>query len=114
MHHPWGFVPSRHMNSKGGEIFYRVDENRDRNRALRLEWVVKQHLDRAEDELGQLQGSGRLCVHPASVQGRTRGRGVSCFMECHKLLEHKKLSSRGVARSVSFSNYRAFQMTSTL
>ncbi len=39
------------MNSKGEEIFYRVNDDRDRHQ----EWVVKQHLDRAEHELEQLQ-----------------------------------------------------------
>ena len=55
MHYPWGFVSSQLMNSKGGEIFYRVNDDRDRKWARRLEWVVKQHLDRAEDELDQRQ-----------------------------------------------------------
>ena len=43
------------MDSKGEEITYRVDDDRDRIWARRLEWVVDQHLDRAEDELNQLQ-----------------------------------------------------------
>ncbi len=43
------------MNSKGEEIIYRVEEDRDQIWARRLEWVVDQHLDRAEDEQNQLQ-----------------------------------------------------------
>ncbi len=42
------------MNSKGEEITYRVEDNRDRTWARRLEWVDDQHLDRAEDEHNQL------------------------------------------------------------
>jgi hypothetical protein len=43
------------MNSKGEEIVYPVEDDRDRIWARRLEWVVDQHLDRAEDEQKQLQ-----------------------------------------------------------
>jgi hypothetical protein len=43
------------MNSKSGEIFNPFDDDRDRMWAWRLEWAIKQNLDRAEDELGQLQ-----------------------------------------------------------
>jgi hypothetical protein len=43
------------MNWKGDEIIYRVEDDRDRIWARRLEWVVDQHLDRAEDEQNQLQ-----------------------------------------------------------
>ena len=55
MHYPWGVVSSQLMNAKGEETFYRVDDDRHRKCARRLEWVVKQHLDRAEDELDQIQ-----------------------------------------------------------
>ena len=43
------------MTSKGEEIIYQVEDDRDRIWALRLEWVVDEHLDRAEDEQKQLQ-----------------------------------------------------------
>ncbi len=43
------------MNSKGEEIVYPVEDDQDRIWARRLEWVVDQHLDRAEDEQNQLQ-----------------------------------------------------------
>ena len=55
VHYPWGLVPSLLMNSKGEEIIYPVEDDRDRIWARRLEWVVDQHLDRAEDEQKQLQ-----------------------------------------------------------
>ncbi len=55
VHYPWGSVSSLLMNSKGEEIIYPVEDDRDRIWALRLEWVVDQHLDRAEDEQKQLQ-----------------------------------------------------------
>ena len=56
VNYPWGFVSSQLLDSKGEEIFYRVKDDRDRKWAKRLEWVVKEHMDRAEDELDQLQG----------------------------------------------------------
>ncbi len=43
------------MDSKGEEIIYPVEDDRDRIWARRLEWVVDQHLDRAKDEQNQLQ-----------------------------------------------------------
>ena len=55
VHYPLGSVSSLLMNSKGEEIIYPVEDDRDRIWARRLEWVVDQHLDRAEDEQKQLQ-----------------------------------------------------------
>jgi hypothetical protein len=55
VHYPWGSVSSLLMNSKGEEIIYPVEDDRDRIWARRFEWVVDQHLDRAEDEQNQLQ-----------------------------------------------------------
>ncbi len=55
VHYPWGSVSSLLMNSKGEEIIYPVEDYRNRIWARRLEWVVDQHLDRAEDEQNQLQ-----------------------------------------------------------
>jgi hypothetical protein len=57
LHYPWGSVSSLHMNSKGKEIIYRVDDDRDWIWARRLKWVVDQHLDRAEDEQSQPQSN---------------------------------------------------------
>ena len=50
----WRFVSTQLKNSKG-EIFYPVRDDRDREWASRLEWVVGEHLHRAEDDLDQLQ-----------------------------------------------------------
>ena len=55
VHYPLGSVSSLLMNSKGEEIVYPVEDDRDRIWARRLEWVVDQHLDRAEDEQNQPQ-----------------------------------------------------------
>lgn len=55
VYYPWGTVSSLLMTSKGEEIIYQVEDDRDRIWARRLEWVVDEHLDRAEDEQKQLQ-----------------------------------------------------------
>ena len=53
--YPYRFVSSLLKNSKGEEILFPVNDDRDRQWARRLDWVVERHLDRAEDELDQLQ-----------------------------------------------------------
>ena len=54
-HYPYRFVSSLLKNSKGDEILYPVNDDRDRQWARRLDWVVERHLDRAEDELEELR-----------------------------------------------------------
>ena len=53
-HYPCHFVSSLLKNSKGDEIIFPVNDDRDRQWARRLDWVVERHLDRAEDELEEL------------------------------------------------------------
>jgi hypothetical protein len=53
-HFPWRFV-STQLSNANGEIFYPVDDNRDRQWARRLEWVVEQHRDIAEDDLDAME-----------------------------------------------------------
>jgi hypothetical protein len=73
VHHYWGFVSSQLMNSKDEEILYRLNDDWDWKWALRLNWAIKQHLDRAEDELDQLQDDFEaILCQSQSVQGRTR------------------------------------------
>jgi hypothetical protein len=66
VHYPWVSVSPLLMISAGEEIIYRVDDDRDRIWARRLEWVVDQHLDRAEHEESQLQRDDfeASCVSP--------------------------------------------------
>ncbi len=45
---PWKFVSAQLKNSKGDEIFFPVNDERDREWARRLEWVVGKHRDLAE------------------------------------------------------------------
>ena len=53
-HYPYHFVSSLLKNSKGDEILFPVNDDRDRQWARRLDWVVERHLDRAEAELEEL------------------------------------------------------------
>ena len=55
VHFPWKFVSSQLKNSKGEEIPFPVNDEQDRRWARRLEWVIEEHLDRAEDDLDKLQ-----------------------------------------------------------
>jgi hypothetical protein len=61
------------MYSKGEEIIYQVQDDRDRLRARGLEWVVDQHLDtgRAEDKQNQPQRDFEA-VQRQSKQARER------------------------------------------
>ena len=52
---PWKFVSSQLKNSKSEEILFPVNDEQDCRWARRLEWVIKEHLDRAEDDLDKLQ-----------------------------------------------------------
>ena len=54
-HYPWKFVSAQLKNAKGDEIFYPVNDNRDREWARRLEWAIEKHRDIAEDDLDRLQ-----------------------------------------------------------
>jgi hypothetical protein len=49
---PWTF---QLKNSKGDEILFPVNDEQDCRWARRLEWVIEEHLDRAEDDLDKLQ-----------------------------------------------------------
>jgi hypothetical protein len=53
-HYPWKFVSAQLKNAKGDEIFYPVNDNRDREWARRLEWAIGKHRDIAEEDLDQL------------------------------------------------------------
>ena len=57
-HFPWKFVSSQLTNSKGDEIFYPVNDERDRQWARRLEWVIGHHLDR----LGERKTTWKSCM----------------------------------------------------
>ncbi len=51
---PWKFVFAQPENSKGDEIFYPVNDERDRQWAWRLLWVVGKHRDLAKDDQEEL------------------------------------------------------------
>lgn len=54
-YYPWKFVSAKLTGCKGNEIFYPVNDNRDRQWARRLEWAISKHCDIAEHDLDELQ-----------------------------------------------------------
>ena len=95
VHYPWGFVSSQLMNSKGEEITYRVDDDRDRIWARRLEWVVDQHLDRAEDELNQLQADFEAVLRQ-SKEARERKFDQAHIADLYRQLETAHMRLRAL------------------
>ena len=79
MHYPWGSVSSLLINSKGEEIIYPVEDDRDWIWARCLEWVVDQHLDRAEDEQNQLQRYFEAVLHQSkkACEGKYQQKRIS-------------------------------------
>jgi hypothetical protein len=71
---PWIFVSAQLKNSKGDEIFYPVnDDERDRQWARRLKWVVGKHRDLAEDDQEELHVEYRdLAVLSESKEAHER------------------------------------------
>jgi hypothetical protein len=57
VHFPWKFVSSELKNYKGEEILFPVNDEQDRRWARRLKRVIKEHLDRAEDDVDKLQSN---------------------------------------------------------
>lgn len=83
------------MDSKGEEITYRVDDDRDRIWARRLEWVVDQHLDRAEDELNQLQADFEAVLRQ-SKEARERKFDQAHIADLYRQLETAHMRLRAL------------------
>jgi hypothetical protein len=92
-HFPWKFVSSQLTNSKGDEIFYPVNDERDRQWARRLEWVIGHHLDRAEDDLEELHAD-YLAVLRESREAHERKYDQEHIAELNKRLEATNKSLR--------------------
>jgi hypothetical protein len=54
-HYPWKFVSPQLLDRDGQEIFYPVDDDRDRWWARKMEWAIDHHRDLAERDLDDLQ-----------------------------------------------------------
>ncbi len=53
--YPWKFVSPQLLDRNGQEIFYPVDDDRDRWWARKMEWAIDHHRDLAERDLDDLQ-----------------------------------------------------------
>jgi hypothetical protein len=72
--------------SKGEEIIYQVEDDRDRIWARRFEWVVDQKLDRPEDEQNQLQRDFEAVLRQ-SKQARERKYDQATILYLNKQLD---------------------------
>ncbi len=90
-------LSSQLMHSKGEEIFYRVKDDRDRKWAKLLECVVKQHLDRAEDEMDQLQGDFVALLRQCK-DVRERKYDQEIITSHYKQLETARMTIRDLLR----------------
>ena len=85
-------------NSKGDEIFYPVNDERDREWARRLEWAIDRHRDIAEDDLEELH-QDNLAVHRESREVHQRKYDREHIAELNKRL---------AATNKALREYRAY------
>ena len=98
VHFQWKFVSAQLTNSKGDEIFYPVNDGRDREWARRLEWAIDRHRDIAEDDLEELH-QDNLAVHRESREVHQRKYYREHIAELNKRLE---------ATNKALREYRAY------
>jgi hypothetical protein len=97
-HFPWKFVSAQLTDSKGDEIFYPVNDGRDRQWARRLEWAINRHRDIAEDDLEELHAD-HLAVLRESREAHERRHDQEHIAELNKRLE---------ATNKALRDYRAY------
>ena len=59
-HYPWDFVTPMALNSRGEQIYYRVESDQDRMWAWRMERAVDHHMAVRERDLAEQRASGFL------------------------------------------------------
>ena len=97
-HFPWRFVSPQALNASGEPIFYRVDDDRDRKWAWRLERAVDHHIAVRERDLDKLSD-----MHATEVKELTNGSLLRWRQERIDALEAKI-----VAMHKTFYNGRGY------
>jgi len=97
-HFPWRFVSPQALNASGEPIFYRVDDDRDRKWAWRLERAVDHHIAVRERDLDKLSD-----MHATEVKELTDGSLLRWRQERIDALE-----ARIVTMHRTFYNGRGF------
>ena len=90
-------MSSQLKKANGDEIFYPVNDDRDRQWARRLEWVVKQHLDRAEDDLDELHAD-YIDVMRQSKEAHERKYDQRHIVDLYKQLDTANRALRDLRR----------------
>ena len=87
--YPWKFVSPQLLDCNGQEIFFRVEDDRDRWWAQKMEWAINQHRNLAEHDLDRLQAFTNDLVRRAQLQMRKKnGKEKCCF--CLARQEHER------------------------
>ena len=87
--YPWKFVSPQLLDFNGQEIFFRVEDDRDRWWAQKMEWAIDQHRDQAEHDLDRLQAFSNDLVLRVQLQMRKKnGKEKCCF--CLARQEHER------------------------
>jgi hypothetical protein len=87
--YPWKFVSPQLLDFNGQEIFFRVEDDRDRWWAQKMEWAIDQHRDQAEHDLDRLQAFSNDLVRRVQLQMRKKnGKEKCCF--CLARQEHER------------------------
>ena len=87
--YPWKFVSPQLLDCNGQEIFFRVEDDRDRWWAQKMEWAIDQHRDLAEHDLDRLQAFSNDLVRRVQLQMRKKnGKEKCCF--CLARQEHER------------------------
>ena len=95
-HYPWNFVTPMALNSRGEQIYYRVESDQDRMWAWRMDRAVDHHMAVRERDLGKLSDSHARDLRELKDGGLLRWR--------QRRIE--ALESRIVAMHKTFHNGR--------
>ena len=95
-HYPWNFVTPMALNSRGEQIYYRVESDQDRMWAWRMDRAVDHHMAVRERDLGNLSDSHARDLREVKDGGLLRWR--------QRRIE--ELESRIVAMHKTFHNGR--------
>ncbi len=88
----WKFVSQQLLDCNGQEIFFRVEDDRDRWWVQKMEWTIDQHRYLAEHDLDSLQAFSHDLVLRVQLQMRKKNGKDSkekcCF--CLARQEHER------------------------
>jgi hypothetical protein len=87
--YPWKFVSPQLLDCNGQEIFFRVEDDRDRWWAQQMEWAIDQHRDLAEHDMDSLQAFSTDLVRRVQLLMRKKNAKEKCCF-CLARQEHER------------------------